>query len=97
MKMNIQSVGLTPRESLVDLLQEKLDTLDRFSDRIMEAKVTLKVDKADDRQNKILEVRLVVPGNDIFVKKQGSTFEELVPKVTETLQREVKEWKERKS
>lgn len=97
MKMNIQSVGLTPRESLVDLLQEKLDTLDRFSDRILEAKVTLKVDKADNRQNKILEVRLVVPGNDIFVKKQGATFEELVPKMTETLQREVKDWKDRKS
>jgi putative sigma-54 modulation protein len=95
MKVSVQNVGLSAKQPLLDLLQEKLDTLDRFSDRILEAKVTLKVDKADDRQNKIIEVRLVIPGNDLFVKKHGATFEELVPKVVDTLHREIVDWKER--
>ncbi|MBS1554280.1 MAG: HPF/RaiA family ribosome-associated protein [Bacteroidota bacterium] len=95
MKVSVQNVGLTAKQPLLDLLQEKLDSLERFSDRIQEAKVTLKVDKADDRQNKIMEVRLVIPGNDLFVKKHGATFEELVPKVVDTLHREIVDWKER--
>ncbi|MFM8739015.1 MAG: HPF/RaiA family ribosome-associated protein [Cytophagales bacterium] len=95
MKVSVQNIGLSAKQPLLDLLQEKLDSLDRFSDRILEAKVTLKIDRADDRQNKIMEVRLVIPGNDLFVKKHGVTFEELVPKVVDTLHREIVDWKER--
>lgn len=95
MKIHVQNVGITPRQELLDLIDEKLGKLDRFSDRIQEARVTLKVDKADDRNNKTLEVKLVIPGDDIFVKKTGESFEELVQKISETLQREIKDWKEK--
>lgn len=95
MKVSVQNVGLSAKQPLLDLLQEKLGSLDRFSNQIQEAKVTLKVGKADDRQNKLMEVRLVIPGNDLFVKKQGATFEEILPKVVDTLHREIIDWKER--
>ena len=93
MKIIVQNVGLTARQELLDLIDEKLGKLDRLTDRIVEARVTLRVEKAEDRNNKIMEVKLVVPGDDIFVKKQGESFEELTQKITETLQRSVKEWK----
>lgn len=96
MKVSFQNVGLSAKQQLLDLLQEKLDTLDKFSDQILEAKVTMKVDKAGDRKNKVLEVQLVIPGQDLFVKKHGGTFEELVPKVVDTLHREIVDWKEKK-
>lgn len=95
MKIYVQNVGLTPRQELLDLIDEKLGKLDRFSDRIQEARVTLKVEKADDRNNKTVEVKLVIPGEDIFVKKSGEAFEEVVLKISETLQREIKDWKEK--
>ena len=94
MKIHVQNVGLTPRQELLDLIDEKLSKLDRYSDRIQEARVTLRVDKAQDRNNKTIEVKLVIPGDDIFVKKTGESFEEALQKVSETLQREVKDWKE---
>jgi putative sigma-54 modulation protein len=95
MKIHVQNVGLTPRQELLDLIDEKLSKLDRYSDRIQEARVTLRVDKAQDRNNKTIEVKLVIPGDDIFVKKTGESFEEALQKVSETLQREVKDWKEK--
>lgn len=95
MKIHVQNVGLTPRQELLDLIDEKLSKLDRYSDRIQEARVTLRVDKAQDRNNKTIEVKLVIPGDDIFVKKIGESFEEALQKASETLQREVKDWKEK--
>lgn len=95
MKINIQGVGVSPRQELQEMISEKLTKLDRLSNRITEAKVTLRVEKAETRDNKVMEVRLGLPGNDIFVKKQGDSFEELVQKTTDVLTRELKEWKEK--
>lgn len=95
MKISIQGVGVSPRQELQDLISEKLTKLDRLTDRITEARVTLRIEKAETHDNKILEVRLGVPGNDIFVKKQGDSFEELVQKTSDVLTRELKDWKEK--
>lgn len=95
MKISIQSIDCTPRQDLLDLVNEKLSKLSHFSDRILECKVILRVDKADKRDNKTIEVRLIIPGNDLFVKKHSESFEESVQKVYDVLQREVKDWKEK--
>jgi len=95
MKIHIQSIDCSPRQDLLDLVNEKLSKLNHFSDRILEAKVVLRVEKADKRDNKVVEVRLVIPGHDIFAKKNSESFEESLQKVAEVLQREVKEWKDK--
>ena len=95
MKINIQSINCTPRQELLDLVDEKIGKLEHFSDRILEGKVVLKVEKSETHDNKVVEVRLVIPGNDLFVKKNSDSFEEGVQKVYDVLQREIKEWKAR--
>lgn len=95
MKITIQPIDCTPRQDLIDLVNEKLEKLAHFSDRILECKVILRVEKADKRDNKVIEVRLVIPGHDLFVKKHTESFEESLQKVYEVLQREIKDWKER--
>jgi putative sigma-54 modulation protein len=95
MKISIQSIDFTPRQNLLDVVNEKLSKIEKFSDRILEAKVILRVEKSESRENKICEVKLVIPGNDIFVKKQSDSFEDGIQKVSEILQREVKDWKEK--
>lgn len=97
MKINIQPIDCTPRQDLLDLVNEKLEKLAHFSDRILECKVVLRIEKADKRDNKIVEVRLVIPGHDLFVKKHSESFEESLQKVYEVLQREIKDWKEKVS
>jgi putative sigma-54 modulation protein len=97
MKINIQTIDFNPRQDLLDLVDEKVGKLGRFSDRIIECKVLLRVEKSDKRDNKITELRAVIPGNDIFVKKQYESFEEGIQKATEALERQIKEWKEKNS
>lgn len=93
MKISIQCIGLTARQDLTDLIEEKLGKLEKLSDRITDVKVILRVEKAENRENKLIEVILGLPGNDIFVKKHGASFEEIVHKASDTLERELKEWK----
>jgi putative sigma-54 modulation protein len=95
MKISIQSIDFTPRQELLDIVHEKLEKIARFSDRILEAKVTMRVEKSESRENKMCEVKLVIPGHDIFVKKQSESFEDGIQKVSDILQREVKDWKEK--
>lgn len=97
MKINIQSIDCTPRQDLLDLVNEKLNKVSLFSDRILEGKVILRVEKSEKRDNKVVEVRLIIPGNDLFVKKHTESFEESVQKVFDVLQREIKDWKEKTS
>lgn len=94
MKIHIQTQDFTAKQDLLDLVNEKVSKLERFSDRIVESRVLLRVEKADKRDNKICEVRVVIPGNDLFVKKQFESFEEGIQKATDTLSRQIKEWKE---
>lgn len=95
MKIHIQTLDFTPRQSLLDLVNEKVGKLEKFSDRIIESRVTLRVEKSEKRDNKICEVRVVIPGNDLFAKKQSESFEDAVQRVTETLERQLKDWKEK--
>jgi ribosomal subunit interface protein len=95
MKIHIQTLDFTPKQDLLDLVNEKVEKLERYSDRIVESRVTLRIEKSEKRDNKICEVRVVIPGNDLFVSKKFDSFEEGIHKVTDTLQRQLKEWKER--
>ncbi len=76
MKISVQSIGLTPHEPLEAHINKKVTKLDTFYDKIHECKVFLKVENNSDRANKTTEVILVVPGDDIVVKKTATTFEE---------------------
>jgi ribosomal subunit interface protein len=95
MKVHIQTLDFTPRQDLLDLVNEKVERLEKFSDRIVESRVVLRVEKSETRNNKVCEVRVVLPGNDLFVKKQFNSFEEGIQKVTDTLSRQLNEWKEK--
>ena len=46
--------------------------------------------------NKIAEIKLLVPGQDLFVKKQAKSFEESTDLAVEALRRQVKKYKEKK-
>lgn len=93
MKIHVQTLDFNPRQELLDFVDEKIGKLERFSDQIIECRVILRVEKSDKRDNKVCEVRAVIPGNDLFVKKQYESFEEGIQKATDSLERQIKEWK----
>lgn len=76
MKITVQSIGLTPHEPLESHIDKKVNKLDTFYDKIQECKIFLKVENSTDKANKTAEIILVVPGDDIVVKKTTASFEE---------------------
>jgi putative sigma-54 modulation protein len=74
-------------EKLVDFIQERMDKLEKYYDKIVSSDVFLKVEKTSDKENKIVEVKIHVPGDDFMVKKQCKTFEEAVEISAESLER----------
>jgi len=76
MKVNLHNVGFTVDQKLVDFIQKKMDKLDLFYDKVIDAEVYLKLDNTTAKENKIVEIKINVPGDSFVVKKQFKSFEE---------------------
>ena len=87
MKVNVHAVNFTVDKKLVDFIQERMDKLEKYYDKIVSSDVFLKVEKTSDKENKIVEVKIHVPGDDFMVKKQCKTFEEAIEVSAESLER----------
>ncbi|RED48274.1 ribosome hibernation-promoting factor, HPF/YfiA family [Seonamhaeicola aphaedonensis] len=95
MKVNTQSVNFSADKKLLDFIQKRMDKLDLFYDKVIKSDVYLKVENTSDKENKIFEARLSVPGDSLVVKKQCKTFEEGVDMATSSLERQLKKRKEK--
>ena len=74
---------------LLTFIQERLNKLEQFNDQIVSAEVFLKIDKDREKENKIAEIKLHVPGKDMFAKKQCKSFEEATNVAVEALRRQI--------
>ena len=70
MKVSVHAVNFTVDKRLVDFIQERLDKLEKYYDKVVSADVFLKVEKTSEKENKIVEVKINVPGDEFLVKKQ---------------------------
>lgn len=76
MDIIIQSLGFKAGETLEHYIKEKITALK--SDNIVRANVTLFMGPDKNPENNYCEIRLEVPGNDHFVKKNSHYFETAV-------------------
>jgi len=95
MKLQIQSIHFDADVKLIDFIQKKLDKLETFYDRIIGGEVFLKLEKNEEKANKIVQIKLNVPGNDLLVKEQAASFEEAVDLAYENLKRQLQKNKEK--
>ena len=99
MRLQMQAIHFDADPKLLNFIQQKLDKLDTFYDRITSGEVFLKLKKGDSAktQTKLLEVKLYVPGGTVFVREQGTTFEEATDLAIDTLKIQVKKFKDKRS
>ncbi|MEL6593828.1 MAG: ribosome-associated translation inhibitor RaiA [Bacteroidota bacterium] len=95
MKVTIQSIHFTAAERLKNYVQKKCDKFDQFFDRIIEGKVSLKLQKEAKGANKLVEIFVHVPGDTLVSKETGSTFEEAVDLASEKMKKQIKRYKEK--
>jgi putative sigma-54 modulation protein len=99
MRLKMQAIHFDADPKLLVFIQQKLDKLDTFYDRITSGEVFLKLDKSENAKlhTKLLEVKLYVPGGTMFVKEQGTTFEEATDLAVDTLKMQVKKFKNKRN
>jgi len=97
MRIQVNSVHFTADQKLLDFIQRKLDKLDTYYDRITSGEVYLMLDGNDSNRikQKIFEVKLYMPGDSIFVREQGRTFEEATDLAIDTLKTQLKRHKDK--
>lgn len=96
MNVNIQTVNFDADKKLVDLINRKMEKLNTFHDRIIESMVYLKLDNVVHTiKDKIVEVRVHVPGYNFFVKATSKSFEESFESAFDSLVSQIKRRKEK--
>ncbi|MCJ8291367.1 MAG: ribosome-associated translation inhibitor RaiA [Crocinitomicaceae bacterium] len=93
MDFKVNTVHFTADKKLVDFIHEKVKKLGLMSDQIIASEVYLRVDKNSDKENKIAEVKLLLPGSELFAKKQCKSFEEATDNVVDALKRQLEKYK----
>lgn len=95
MKLNIQSIHFTAASRLTDHIQKKCDKLDVFFDRIIEGEVFLKLKNEEKGANKLVEIKLHVPGDTLVAKENAKTFEAATDLVVGKLKSQLVKYKEK--
>ena len=67
-----------------------------FADDIVVAEVSLKLDNDQERENKISEIKVEMPGGSLFAKKQCKTFEEATDEAVDALKKQRTKYKDKK-
>ena len=95
MNIKIQSVHFDATEKLEQFARLKVGKLDQYFEGIISAEITFKLVKPESAENKIAEITLAIPGNNLFAKKQNDTFEEAIDLACEALRKQLVKRKEK--
>lgn len=95
MRIITETVQFKADRKLLDFLEKKMSKLDLFYDRIIDAQVYLKLENAGQVKDKVVEVRVNVPGDTLIAKETRKTFEESIDLVMDSLVRQIKRYKEK--
>ncbi|GAB3199104.1 putative sigma-54 modulation protein [Pontibacter aydingkolensis] len=95
MKLQMHSIHFEADQQLTDFIQQKVDKLETFFDRIVEGEVFLKHNNADGINNKTVELKLFVPGATLYSEEDSPSFEAAADAAVEAMRRQLKKYKEK--
>ena len=101
MILRMHSVHFDADQKLLDYVQKKTDKLDTFYDRIIDGEVIMRVEKSHLNKkevfgNKSVELKINIPGQQLFMKESSSTFEAAIDQVLDRMSRQLKKYKEKR-
>jgi putative sigma-54 modulation protein len=95
MEILFQNTNFRADQKLLDLITQKLTKLEHYYDKIIDASVYLKVQKSDDKINKVLEIKLNVLNSTLFVEEHDKTFECALDKAEDALKTQLIKYKQK--
>jgi putative sigma-54 modulation protein len=96
MNIQIHSVRFDADKKLIDFVHQKLEKLTQIGDGIVNAEVYLRLDKDQERKNKISEIKLDLRGAPMFARKQSKTFEAATDQAINALKKQITKYNQKK-
>ena len=91
----MHSIRFDADQKLIDFIQKRGNKLDKFFDRIIDGEVFMRLDKDNNMENKIIEIKLNIPKNQLFVKERAKSFEAATDLAIDALKKQILKHKEK--
>ena len=75
MELSVKAIKFDATDQLQAFIQKKVTKLGKFCNDIRKVEVSLKVVKPATAMNKEVSIKVLLPGEDLFVEKTCDTFE----------------------
>lgn len=95
MNVTISAIKFKADQKLEEFITEKLEKLSKLHDGIIGSEVTLKLDNTDKPENKEVDIRVKIRGNDAMASKVAKTFEEATDLAIEAIKKQLVKSKEK--
>ena len=96
MTVNIHNVHFDADAKLIEHVNKKISKLENHHDRIMKVDVFLKLDNVMHQiKDKVAEIRVKIPKNELFVKQSTKSFEESFDMALDSMLIQLKKAKEK--
>ncbi len=95
MDIRIQTIHFDATEKLQAFIEKKVEKIAKACGKVEMAEVVLRVVKPETAMNKEVQIRINVPGSQLYAEKICDTFEEGVDLCVEALQRQSEKYKEK--
>ncbi|HMO38561.1 MAG TPA: ribosome-associated translation inhibitor RaiA [Saprospiraceae bacterium] len=95
MRVYTEAVQFKADQKLVEFIDRKLQKMEHYFDRIIDAHVVLKLENSGQVKDKIAEVRLNVPGEVLIAKESDKSFEASIDSAVDVLKRQLIRYKEK--
>lgn len=95
MVIDFQSTNFKADSKLLEFITQKLQKIDRLYSKVLNATVYLKVDKASDKQNKTVEIKINLPETQLFVTEHDRTFEAATDRAMNALKNQIAKIKDK--
>lgn len=92
MKVQVHSIHFDADYKLINFIQKKLDKLDTFYDRMVDGEVFLRLNN-EGVENKTVEIKVRVPGTQLFATEKARSFEAAADMATNALRMQIRKFK----
>lgn len=93
MQINVQSIHFDADKKLLDFIRHKIGKLQTFNQELQTAEVFLRIGASSDSANKLVELKLHLPGHTLFASAQSKSFEEATDHSAESMRRQLEKLK----
>src|SRR5687768_12396524 len=95
MQIQVQSIHFDAEAQLLEDVTKKLSKLEKLYDRIESCNVMLRQEKSVDQKKFLVEVRMAIPGEDLFASEKAESFGRALDRVSQDLKKQIIKHKEK--